>query len=101
MMSRPNSVKLKEKYLISKRWRKAKGWDIEVDALAHSSSQPSDTMFFEGRSLSDALEGFIHEKTVWLGPDCDEQIFEDIDDAVQNAEENGQTYEEFLESVAK
>lgn len=92
--------KLAELYLISKGFRKAKGFAINTQEM-----NPNDyeEIFFEGESLNKAITDYFRIiKEFWIyEPSEGEQLMEDIWDAVEYAEEDGITFEDFKKNHLK
>lgn len=78
---------LKEKYLKSCGFRKARGYAINTQEM---NPEDFDEIFFEGDSLQKAIEDYYREvKEYWIYvPSDGMEIFEDIENAVEYAEEN-------------
>ena len=86
--------KLAEKYLEQNGFRKAKGFAID-----DLNPDNYDEVFFEGETLEKAIEGhFRILKEFWIyEPSDGEQVFEDINDAIEYAEEDAKiSFEDFI-----
>lgn len=87
---------LKEKYLTERGFRKAKGWAIDSEL----NPEDYEEIFYEGDSLEQALSDFARKvEEYWIyNPSNGEQIFEDIDDALEYAEEiSDVSFEKYVE----
>ena len=75
--------KIAEKYLKQRGFRKAIGWRI-----AHEEMNPHEWeyIFFEGESLERALQDYATKTDYWIYDPNEEQVFEDIWEAVDYAE---------------
>ncbi len=78
---------LKEKYLKEREFRKAKGYAINTQDM---NPEDFEEIFFEGDELNKAIDGFYRPvEEYWIyEPSNGVQIFEDIEDAIEYAEEN-------------
>ena len=86
-MIRLKDRKLMEKYLQARGFKKAKGYALNTQEM---NPNDYDEIFFEGESLKKAIEDYFREvKEYWIyEPSDGEQMFEEIEEAVDYAEEN-------------
>ena len=92
-----NKKQLKEFFVTSNGFTKEKGFAINTQEM-----NPNDfeEIFFAGKSLNKAIEDFYRKVTFYAyQPSEGEQIFEDIDDAIEYIEDNGEvTFDKFIEA---
>jgi len=90
-----NKKQLKEFFVTSNGFTKEKGFAINTQEM---NPEEWDEIFFAGKSLNKAIEDFYRKVTFYAyQPSDGEQIFEDIDDAVEYIEENGEiTFDKFI-----
>lgn len=82
-----NDKKLKEKYLEERDFRKASGFGINTQEM---NPEDYDQILFEGDKLEDAIGDYVEKvEEYWIyEPSNGEQVFTDIDEALEYAEEN-------------
>lgn len=77
--------KLKESYLKERGFKKAKGYAIDTNEM---NPEEYDEIYFEGESLEKSIKEYWRKIEFWIyEPSEGEQVFEDIDDAIEYAEE--------------
>ena len=78
---------LAKKYIKQRGFRKAEGFAINTQEM---NPEEYEEIFFEGKNLNKAIEDFCREvKEYWVyEPSDGVQLFEDIWDAVEYAEES-------------
>ncbi|KKM60367.1 hypothetical protein LCGC14_1542600 [marine sediment metagenome] len=78
--------RLKEEYLKERGFTKAKGYAINTQEM---NPNDCDEIFFEGNNLQKAIQDYVREvKEYWIyEPSDGEQLFEDIDEAIDYVEE--------------
>jgi len=91
--------KLVEKYLTQREFRKVKGFAINTQEM---NPKEYDEIYFEGDILAEAIKDFWRRvKEYWIyEPSDGEQIFEDIEDALEYAEDNSDVSFEQFKKVA-
>ncbi len=78
--------KLKKKYLIERGYKEVSGWAVNTEEL---NPEGYSEIFWEGRYLEDAISDYCRRvDSYWILNDNPEVVFEDIDEAVDDAEEN-------------
>lgn len=79
--------KLMELYLKERGFTKTSGFAIKTEELANNYDY--EETFFEGKNLQEAIAEYVRAiKEYWIyEPSDGEQIFEDIEDALEYAEE--------------
>lgn len=77
---------LMEKYVLERGFRKSKGFAINTREM---NPEYFEEIFFEGDSLNSAISDFVREvKEYWIyEPSDGVQLFEEIEEAVEYAEE--------------
>ena len=95
-----NKKQLKEFFVTSNGFTKEKGFAINTQEM---NPEEYEEIFFAGKSLNKTIEDFYREVTFYAyQPSDGEQIFEDIDDAIEYIEENGEiTFDKFIEAHKK
>lgn len=91
---------LMEKYLKERGFKKVSGYAINTQEM---NPEDYDEIFFEGKELHKAMEDFWRKvDEYWIyEPSNGEQIFEDINDAIEYAEENSDVdFKKFKDSPA-
>ena len=91
-----NKKQLKEFFVTSNGFTKERGFAINTQEM-----NPNDfeEIFFSGKTLNKAIEDFYREVVFYAyQPSDGEQIFEDLDDAVEYVEENGITFDDFIKA---
>lgn len=85
---------IKKKYLIERGYREASGWAVNTEEL---NPEGFAEIFWEGRHLEDAISDYCRRvESYWVLDANAEVVFEDIDEAVDDAEENSNvSFEDF------
>lgn len=93
-----NEKKLIERYLRDRGFRKTKGFAVDSRAM---NPEEYEEVFFEGRTLNKAIEDYFRKVEYWIyEPSDGEQVFEDIDEALEYAEDNSEiSFREFKKIV--
>jgi len=79
-----NENKLKEKYLKERMFRKVNGFAINKFL---GFNEDCEEIYFEGETLEESIAGNYRKTEYWIYEPYDEQVFEDIDEALDYAEE--------------
>ena len=77
--------KLAERFLEQNGFRKAEGFAINTEEM---NPEGYDEIFFEGKELDKSIYDYIRKVKYWIYESCEEQIIEDIEEAIEYAEEN-------------
>ena len=93
--------KLAEKFLEQNGFKKTEGFAINTEEM---NSEGYEEIFFEGNTLDKAIGDYVRKiKEYWIyEPSDGEQIFEDLDEAVEYVEESGQiSFDDFIKAHKK
>jgi len=91
MMANENEIK--EQYLKERMFRKAKGFAINKSL---GFTEDYEEIYFEGETLEESIAGNYRKTEYWIYEPYDEQVFEDIDEALDYAEDmSGVSFEEY------
>ena len=91
-----NKKQLKEFFVTSNGFTKEKGFAINTQEM---NPEDFEEIFFAGKSLNKAIKGFYRKVTFYAYQPYGVQIFEDIDNAIEYIEENGEvTFEKFIKA---
>ena len=91
MMANENEIK--EQYLKERMFRKAKGFAINKSL---GFTEDYEEIYFEGETLEESIAGNYRKTEYWIYEPYDQQVFEDIDEALDYAEDmSGVSFEEY------
>lgn len=92
--------KIAEQFIVASGWQKQTGFAINTKEM---NPEDWEEVFFEGKTLEKAITDYFRKATWWSYiPANGEMIEEDIWDAVEHVEENGEsTFEDFKKYMKK
>ena len=87
---------LKQRYIEERGCRKAYGFAINTMEM---NPEEYEEIIFEGKTLNDAIKDFFREVVYWVyEPSSEEQVFEDVNEALDYVEEiSDVSYEKYKE----
>lgn len=87
-------IELKKKYLIERGYEEESGWAVDTSSL---NPEGFEEIFYQGKYLEDAISDYCRRvDSYWVLIANSEVLFEDIDEAIEDAEEESDvSFEQF------